>query len=289
MEWNKRLPLSSKISHKRYGFSLVEMVVILAILGILMSIASKGISSLSEAARKAKAVSSLKAIVEAYRQYMEDAGHPIRWKELDAVRDDGTSGYDATLIAAVLAKGGYLNAVDVWAWDFDYRVKKYVSDGRVVPAKICDIQRDGSGKVTSAKVNSAFRGQRGFPISICAVVAANACTNDDFFNNASEIPIAYSRGLRDGNTAPGMWADSKINFDLGGVFGNRGGFIAFLDGHVEWFDNLGTGDKCALKKYGTNTVTNKIYEAIPEGGGDSTATNSYVLSWKGGKQDCGTF
>jgi type II secretory pathway pseudopilin PulG len=274
--------------HSRDSFSVVEIAMILAVLGILLSLSFHGITRLLETSRKTKAIACLRTIAEAYRQYMDEQGHPIRWKDLDSV-GDGTAGYDVTLIAAVLAKGGYLNAVDAWAWDFDYRVKKYVSGGHIIPPKICDIQRDGIGKVTSAKVNADFRGRRGFPTSVCAVVAANACANDDFLNNAGEIPIAYSRGLRDGDVAPGTWADSKINFDLGGIFGNSGGLIAFLDGHVEWFDNLGTGDRCALKKYGADAMTNKIYEAIPRGGVGPSETDSYVLSWKGGKQDCGYF
>jgi general secretion pathway protein G len=284
----KKLPLPLGMRRKSHGFSLVEMVVVLTILGILMSLVFQGVNHLSEAARKAKAMGSLRAIANAYRQYMEDMGHPIRWKELDAVAD-GTSGYDVTLIAAVLAKEGYLNAVDAWAWDFDYRIRKYLRDGGAMPAKICDIQRDGSGKITAAKVSASFRGKKGFPISVCAVVASNGSTNDDFFKNAGEIPVAYSRGLRDGATASGTWADSKINFNLGGIFSGKGGFIAFLDGHVEWYDNLGTGDRCALKKYGTNAVTNKIYEALPMGGIKSPPADSYALSWKGGGQDCGSF
>jgi prepilin-type N-terminal cleavage/methylation domain-containing protein len=284
---NKKLPSRMQRMHrKRRGFSLVEIVIVLAILGILMSVAFQGVSHLSEAARKAKAISSLRTIANAYRQYMEDTGHPIRWKDLDAVTD-GTSGYDITLIAAVLAKEGYLNSVGAWAWDFDYRLRKYLRDEGTMPTRICDIQRDGGGKVTSAKVSASFRGKGGFPISVCAMVASDSCTNDDFFKNASEIPIAYSRGLRDGNTAPGTWADSKINFDLGGVFSSRGGFIVFLDGHVEWYSNLGTGDRCALKKYDTNAMTNKIYEALPKGG--MLLMESMELSWKGGNQDCGTF
>jgi type II secretory pathway pseudopilin PulG len=264
------------------------MVVVLAIFGILLAIAFRGISSLSEAAQKAKAVSGLRTIVNAYRQYMEDTGHPIRWLELGAVAEAESAGFDVTLIAAVLAKDSYLTDIEAWVWDFDYRVRKYEREGGVMPTKICDIQRNTDGKITSAKIDTSFRGQRGFPVSVCAVVAANSCTNEDFFKNASEIPIAYSRGLRGWDTAPGTWADSTINLDRGGVFGRKGGFIAFLDGHVEWYNNLGTGNQCALKKYGTNTMTNKICETIPKGGG-TVYTNSYVLSWKGGATDCDRF
>jgi type II secretory pathway pseudopilin PulG len=264
------------------------MVIVLAILGALLFIAFRGIGSLSEAAQKAKAMSSLRTIVNAYRQYMKDMGHPIRWSELSAVAETGSMDFDVTLIAAVLAKGGYLTDVEAWAWDFDYRVRKYEKEEGVMPTKICDIRRDANGKIISAKIDISFRGQRGFPISVCAVVAADSCTNDDFFKNDSEIPIAYSRGLCGWNMAPGTWADSTINRDLGGVFGRKGGFIAFLDGHVEWYNNLGTGNQCALKKYDTNAMTNKIYEAIPKGG-IVMRTNSFVLSWKGGGESCDRF
>jgi type II secretory pathway pseudopilin PulG len=277
-----------KIYRSHSSFSLVEMVVVLGTFAILMSLILRGVTSTSEAARKAKAIGSLKAIAHAYRQYMEDNGHPIRWQELDAIKGTTGNEYDSTLIAAVLSRDGYLNAIEAWAWDFDYRIRKYLRDGGAMPAKICDIQRTG-GKVTSAVINAGFRGRKEFPISVCAVVAANGCTNDDFFKNAGEIPVAYSRGLRDGTTNPGTWVESKVKFDLGGIFSDKGGFIAFLDGHVEWYANLGTGDRCALRKYGVHAVTNKIYEALPKGDIGGVPTNSFVLSWKGGNNDCGTF
>jgi type II secretory pathway pseudopilin PulG len=278
-----------KKEHYHSSFSLVEMVIILGVIGILLSLALKGLAHLREASWKVKAGAHLKTIATAYRQYMEDQGHPIRWKDLDAMKGSTSGSYDVTLIAAVLAKEGYLNAVDAWAWDFDYRVKEYRSGGKAMPVKICDIVRDGNGKVTSATVNVDFRGKNGFPVSVCAVVAGDAQANDDFFSNAGEIPIAYSRGLRSRTTNPGTWGDSKDNFDLGGIFGKKGGFIAFLDGRVEWFDNLGTEENGALKKYDTGERSNKIYAATPLNRGQSgwsIPSGSLHLAWKGGSQDC---
>jgi hypothetical protein len=264
------------------------MVVILAVLGILFSLSFDSLTRLREGTSKAKAIAHLRTIAMAYRQYMDDKGHPIRWKELDEVRP-GAGGYDVTLIAAVLAKEGYLGAVDAWSWDFDYRVKRYLSSGKPMPLKICNITRNGSGNITSVKVDTNFWGQsgNGFPVSVCAMVAGDGMTNDDFLANPGEVPLAFSRGLRS-KTAPGTWIDSKINFDLGGIFGEKGGFIVFFDGHVEWFENLGTG---ALRKYGTGARTNKIYEAILSGGitGSSIPDHAYFLSWRGGAPECDYF
>jgi type II secretory pathway pseudopilin PulG len=272
-----------------YSFSLVEVVLVLAIVGILLSLSLRSISRLADGARKTKAIACLRAIAEAYRRYMEEQGHPIRWKDLDQVRE-GPAGYDVTLIAAVLAKGGYLQSVDAWAWDFDYRVKKYLAQKSSLPPTFCDIVRDGSGSVTGATVHLNARGKSGFPTSVCAVVAANGCTNDEFFCDASEIPIAYSRGLREGTAAPGTWADQKLNVDLGGIFGNGGGFVVFLDGHVSWFGDLGAAGRCVLRKYGTQDPTNIVAEALPRGAlRGAVDANSMGLSWKGEGTDCGDF
>jgi prepilin-type N-terminal cleavage/methylation domain-containing protein len=276
-----------RLNYKKLGFSLVEIVIVLTILGVLMSLAFRGVSSLTEAARKTKAISHLKTIADAYRQYTEDTGHPIRWKDLDKVATGG-SGYDVSLIAAVLASEGYLSAVEAWIWDFDYSVRKYVS-GKAIPEKICNIQKDATGKIISGKVNPNFRGKNGLPFSVCAVAAGDSCTADDFLLHAGEIPIAYSRGLREGATAPGTWASSNLDFDRGGVFEDRGGFIAFLDGHVQWFDHLGEGDRCVLQKYGADAMTNKISEALPKGAYTGVGADSLWLSWKGSSDDCAYF
>jgi hypothetical protein len=61
-------------------------------------------------------------------------------------------------------------------------------------------------------------------------------------------PIIYTRGLDSGT-----WDESN------GVFGKKGGFIAFLDGQVKWFDNV--VDKLMLADM-TGTTSN-IGDAIP--------------------------
>lgn len=62
-------------------------------------------------------------------------------------------------------------------------------------------------------------------------------------------PILYSRGL---NLSQGVWEEDS-------VYGSAGGFVAFLDGHVEFFNNL--RDK--LVNFKNQQPTSQIQEAIP--------------------------
>lgn len=50
--------------------------------------------------------------------------------------------------------------------------------------------------------------------------------------NPSTTPVAWTRGL----TAQGVWQDFGQN--RAGIYGSEGGFIAFLDGHVEFYRDL---------------------------------------------------
>lgn len=62
-------------------------------------------------------------------------------------------------------------------------------------------------------------------------------------------PILYSRGL---NISKGIWEENS-------VYGATGGFIVFLDGHVEFFNDL----KNKLVNFKNQQPTSKIQEAVP--------------------------
>jgi hypothetical protein len=84
---------------------------------------------------------------------------------------------------------------------------------------------------------------------------------------ASTTPIAHTRGL---DSSTGQWREAKG--DGGGVYGTKGGFIVFLDSHVEFYSNL-TDEENMLVNYNTGEKTSKISEAVPEG--------ARALSWTG--------
>lgn len=66
-------------------------------------------------------------------------------------------------------------------------------------------------------------------------------------------PLAWSRGLRE----DGTWAPDS-------PFGGKGGYILYLDGHVEWVDKFNPNG-VALLISGSHDPTTNIREALPPG------------------------
>ena len=62
-------------------------------------------------------------------------------------------------------------------------------------------------------------------------------------------PILYSRGL---NVTKGTWDEDSL-------YGAKGGFIAFLDGHVEFFSDL----EHKLVNFKNQQPTSRIQDAVP--------------------------
>jgi prepilin-type processing-associated H-X9-DG protein len=66
----------------------------------------------------------------------------------------------------------------------------------------------------------------------------------------STTPFGFTRGLK----INGKWYSSY------GLYGNKGGYVVFCDGHVTWFDD----DKPArFLKWDQSGYTSDIREAVP--------------------------
>jgi hypothetical protein len=72
------------------------------------------------------------------------------------------------------------------------------------------------------------------------------------------------------DSADGTWREAIG--DSGGIYGEAGGFIAFLDGHVEFFPNI-TDGQTMLTHYYSGEKTSKISETVNRG--------ARAISWKG--------
>ncbi|MDR1435187.1 MAG: prepilin-type N-terminal cleavage/methylation domain-containing protein [Puniceicoccales bacterium] len=224
------------------SFSLAELMVAIAIMAIFGMLSYRAVRSAINRVHRAKAANNLRTIAHAHAQFISDFGHPITFSEMENISINGLS--DVNSFAAVLAKYGYIEDVSIWAWDFDYKIKAYKKSSLGFPSKIYDKSTD--------KVQGNFQGGK-FPLSVvCGIVR---CPNLDYKTLLKgKFPAAYSRGLQ----SNGYWLESSAK-DRGGVFGRKGGLIAYYDGTVEWCENVVN----KFVNYLNQRKTSHICEAIP--------------------------
>jgi prepilin-type processing-associated H-X9-DG protein len=191
-----------------------------------------------ESAKKMRASRNLHQIAAAYANFSLKG----RTRELNGCRS-------AAEWAGVLSKHDELNVASIFILGDDYLVE---SDPRPIPKTVGTTAGDGW------EIDPLFAT---FPLSVVVISGISGRAP------ASTTPIAYTRGL---DNATGTWRDASGS--NGGVYGKSGGFIAFLDGHVEFYANL-TAEENMLTNYSTGRKTSKISEAVNAG--------ARALSWTG--------
>lgn len=231
------------------GFTLVELVVVVSILGLLMSLVVPSISGALDRSRRSSAQNSLKQVAAAYIMYRGSYG------DLTEARVPSIPDW-----ALLMAREGYLNDPNAYVFSFDSKARSINT-----VKKDTIVQGDGStysqcwGEVPPVDANA-------FSINIVLGI------NDSC--NASTTPIAFTRGLQE----DGTWSSD-------GVFGKKGGYIAFLDGHVKWYSKV-TGKllKCDLSQMVSN-----ILDAIPSSGTILDGTQTFGGSDSGGGSGSGSY
>jgi prepilin-type processing-associated H-X9-DG protein len=247
------------------SFSLAELTASVGIISILLTIVFAVTDILSERSQRAKGARNLRTIALAHAHFINDFGRAITYTDLSKMKG-GTGACDVNLLAAFLAKYGYIKDVSIWAWDFDYLVKEYKKN-KTLPTRMYDASTD--------HVASEFAGKQSggtFPLSVvCCVVQNRGYDYSQLLS--SKFPCACSRGLY----KDGKWR-KQSDGDTGGVWSDRGGLIAFFDGHVEWYDNI----ENVFSRFGTNTKTKVLCETLPNYDGiDEPSFYSCFLNWKG--------
>jgi hypothetical protein len=189
-------------------------------------------------AKKIKALKNLQQLATAYVSFsLKD-----RFRELNNCKN-------AAEWAGVLSKYEELNVASIFIFDDDYLVE---SNHRTIP-KTIGIRKNGQWSI-----NPDFEN---FPLSVVVIsgIASRA--------PPATTPIAYTRGLDHKN---GKWRPASGN--NGGIYGENGGIIVFLDGHAEFYPNL-TDEANMLVNYYTGEKTSKISKAVNGG--------ARALSWTG--------
>jgi len=128
-------------SRRDRGFTLLEILVVVMILGLLISLAAPRIIGRTDEARIVKAKADIKAIEEALNMYKLDSGvYPTTEQGLIALVEEPDTGN----IPRHWRQDGYLERVPVDPWDNEFL---YASDGRqyVLRSLGADAEEGGDG------------------------------------------------------------------------------------------------------------------------------------------------
>ncbi len=222
-------------------FTLIEMLTVIAIIGILTTILLPSVGQAIDRARRMKDANNLRQLAAAYINYLYNSPNQY---EINTCKNL----YE---FASILAKQGYLSNPEMYYISSDYLIA-----GHKPPRSI------GMWRNNNWILNKDFQN---FPLSIVII------TNISSSAPASTTPIAYTRGL---DPRSGTWRESVG--DNGGVYSNTGGYIVFLDGHVQFFSNL-TDETNQLINYYTGDNTSNIQNALNH---HAKALNHLGVEWE---------
>jgi len=217
-------------AHSNAGFTLVELLTVLAVIGILMTVLVPSVGTVRRTARIAKAKSDLRQVALSYAAFAQ-GGERSRSLNADDIYDWALS----------LATETGMNDATIFYLDDDPLVERSAAARPVIIAD--------TGESGKWSLSEAFDG---FPLSVVVVNRLPAQAN------ASTTPVAWTRGLG----SDGRWA--ALDAEQPAPFGDYGGIIAYLDGHVEFHRDLGEGGG-RLVEYLTGKPTADIRKALPPG------------------------
>lgn len=184
----------------RSGFTLVELLAVIAIIGILAALLFPAVSGIQNQAKRTKAGSNLRQVALAYLNFSSSGGTTRRMNTANTP--------DIYTWAARVARFGDLNDASVYFIPGD--------PAHEALAAIPDVVLDDPSNLSS--INSNFQNS---PMSYAA--ARNLPSSA----SPSTTPVIWTRGL----DSSGDWGEDS-------PFGGAAGHIAFLDGHVDQYDTL---------------------------------------------------
>jgi prepilin-type processing-associated H-X9-DG protein len=232
------------VKSKNKSFTLLEIVFTIVIIGILLAIFLPAMSSIKLAAQKVKDQSNLKTIAKGWYECTINQGITV------SQRSGTTYGGGFTYSLAGLRPDGkvdpsksILNDPDIYISPGD----KYASKPQKTYLLRSSGPNDGSNVAEWALWENATQDLVSgtcYLFSYCLVGNLSASVS------LSTTPVAFTRGLK----TDGTW-DEKY-----GLYGSKGGYVVFCDGHVTWFD----GSKPAqFLHWDGQRYTKNIFEAIP--------------------------
>jgi prepilin-type processing-associated H-X9-DG protein len=260
----------------------VEIVFTVSIIGILLAVLLPAMSAIKLSAKKVKDVSNLKKIAEAWKEYTINRGNVMNLMEASPGGEHSDYGMWFALFLAGARQRPYhffrsksvLNDPSVYVSPGD----KYASQATDSHIARGTDNAEESGLIFNFGFNEAksndFDLTRNHFFSYCTIA------NLDGSVPLTTTPLAFTRGLK----SDGTW-DEKY-----GLYGSKGGYVVFCDGHVNWYD----GSKPAQflhwngQKYTTDIRQTVPYVAkIGNGSVHAAPTGQYdnLIIWGNGTGD----
>ena len=215
--------------HKqRKGFSLIELLMVLGVMAILMGMMVPAVGVVREKAQRMATAQKLRQIGLAVATYQSLTGR--------SVSGTGLGEWMATLAAET-----GIRDTELYLFEEDPLLSLA---SQSLPPVLVRPGPDGHWE--------EIPGFEEWPIGVTVVSGLNPLANP------STTPVAWTRGL----DTSGKWAG--FGSARPGVYGDEGGFIVFLDGHVEFFRDLGR-DGGQLVHYQDGTPVADIRLAVSPG------------------------
>ena len=237
---------NSGIRHK--AFTLVEIIFVIAIVGVLASILLPGFQKIRKEAQKIEDVSHLKKIAEAYKIYIERFGRMITCSSVRISEslawglafNNGTGLGDP--VEVVDKANCILNDASVYISSGD----KYAS--KVVQTNIGQVTSSGAYVWKNPWADNKEVLGCGQNTWLFSYVLIGGISGEC---SPETTPVAFTRGLTD----KGTWDKDY------GLYGESGGYVAYLDGHVRWFDGKRPARFLKPDKSG---YSSNIADAVPD-------------------------
>jgi general secretion pathway protein G len=133
---------------RQRGFTLIEILVVVMILGLLISLAAPRIIGRTDDARITKARADIKALEGALNLYKLDSGtYPTTEQGLLALVEEP----DSEPVPRRWREGGYLERVPLDPWDSEFL---YVSDGREYVLRCLGADGEEGGEEVNGDIDS---------------------------------------------------------------------------------------------------------------------------------------
>ncbi|MDR2371945.1 MAG: type II secretion system GspH family protein, partial [Puniceicoccales bacterium] len=259
----------------------LEVVFTITIIGILLAICLPVMSAIKLSAQKLKDVSNLQTIAAAWKEYTVERGNTMNLRQGFGANYTDYGSWFAWSLAGVLQSSDkfypskcVLNDPNVYISPGDKYASKtlqeYIRTG-VDGSEGCAINDSSPWSCVANADFGITSSNISFFLSYCTIA------NLDGSVPLATTPLAFTRGLK----SDGTW-DEKY-----GLYGSKGGYVVFCDGHVTWFD----GSKPAkFLHWNGQEYTTDIRQTVPNiakiGNGNvhktPTAQYSNIVIWGSG-------